>query len=214
MSTADRPSSRGLRLQAFARRPAPAGNGQWVRATGYHDRVAGVLSRADLDAIVPNHPVRIQHQTGSLWMLNSRALEIVDRGDAPEGLERDAEDRATGRLWRGDAWLASRIGKTAPDLAPLGAELAALGLTGVMDASVTTDAGAASVLADAHRAGGLPQRLGLMSGGALAPPPDGAFAVGPLKILLDDHDLPPLDDMTRRIALARSLGRGGRDPLA
>jgi predicted amidohydrolase YtcJ len=76
-----------------------------------------------------------------------------------------------------------------------------------MDASASTDAEAASVLARARRAGDLPQRLGLMSHHALAAPDDGAFFVGPLKILLDDHDLPPLDDLLEAIADARSQDR-------
>jgi predicted amidohydrolase YtcJ len=48
----------------------------------------------------------------------------------------------------------------------------------------------------------------LMSGGALAAPADGAFAVGPVKVLLDDHALPDFDDFTARIAQARRWGRG------
>jgi predicted amidohydrolase YtcJ len=140
-------------------------------------------------------------------MLNSRALAIVDQGRTPEGLERDAGGAPTGRVWRADAWLAERIGKTPPPLAPLGAALAEAGVTGVMDASVTTSAETAAILAAAHRAGDLPQRLRLMSGGGLAAPEDGAFGVGPLKILLDDHDPPPLDDFVRRIGQARGWGR-------
>jgi predicted amidohydrolase YtcJ len=192
------------RLRAFAAvRPA----GAWLRATGYHERMAGLLDRHDLDALAPDQPVRVQHQTGSLWMLNSRALALVERGETPEGLERSDDHEANGRLWRGDAWLAERIGKTAPDLAPLGAQLAAAGVTGAMDASVTTDADSAATLADAVRTGALPLRLGLMSGGALTAPDDGAFAVGPLKILLDDHDLPPLNEIVHRIGQARAWGR-------
>jgi predicted amidohydrolase YtcJ len=192
------------RLRAFVAELAP---GRWIRATGYHERMAGLLTREDLDALAPGHPVRVQHQTGGLWMLNSRALAIVEHGDAPEGLERDAAGRPTGRLWRGDAWLAERIGKTPPALAPLGASLAAAGITGVMDASVSTDAEAAAVLAAAHRAGELSQRLALMSGGFLQAPDDDAFTVGPFKILPDDHDLPSLDDMIGRIAQARAWNR-------
>ncbi len=46
-----------------------------------------------------------------------------------------------------------------------------------------------------------------MSGGALTAPADGAFAVGPVKVLLDDHALIDLDDFTSRIADARRQGR-------
>lgn len=176
--------------------------GAWLRVLGYHEAMAGELTRADLDALAPRHPLRVQHQTGSLWMLNSLALEALGPGQAPPGLEREA-----GRLWRGDAWLRERIGAQPPPLAPIGRRLAALGVTAVTDASVTTDAAAAARLAEAHRSGALPQRLLLMSGGPLEAPADGAFAVGPVKVLLDDHDLIDLEDFVARIARARRWGR-------
>ncbi|HEY1737869.1 MAG TPA: amidohydrolase, partial [Acidimicrobiia bacterium] len=45
-----------------------------VRAVGYHERVAGDLDRNTLDALVGDVPVRVQHRTGALWILNSAAL--------------------------------------------------------------------------------------------------------------------------------------------
>lgn len=176
--------------------------GAWIRVLDYHERDAGELTRADLDALAPRHPVRVQHQTGSLWILNSLALDALAEGDDPPGLE-----RATGRLWRGDAWLRDRIAAPPPPLAPIGAQLAAYGITALTDASVTTDAAGAARLAEAHRSGALPQRLTLMSGGPLAAPSDGAFAVGPVKVLLDDHSLPDFDDFVARVAHARRQGR-------
>jgi len=200
----DGPDSFRLRIKAAtAARP----DGAWVRVTGYHERMAGDLTRAALDAIAPSHRLRVQHQTGSLWVLNSLALAAVESADAPPSLERGPDGAPTGRLWRGDAWLRTRIGADPPPLAPLGRQLAAYGITHLTDASVTTDADAAARLADAHRAGELPQRLTLMSGGALDAPADGAFAVGPVKVLLDDHALPEFDDFTLRIARARRWGR-------
>jgi predicted amidohydrolase YtcJ len=188
---------------ALSERPA----GEWVRVTGYHETMAGELSRADLDRLAPRHRLRMQHQTGSLWMLNSLALNAVLTGDDPECVERDPARRPTGRIWRGDAWLRERIGVRPPPLAPIGRQLASYGITHLTDASVTTNAEAAALLADAARSGALPQRLTLMSGGALEAPADGAFAVGPLKVLLDDHDLPDLDDFIERIERARAWGR-------
>ncbi len=189
---------------ALAGRPA----GQWLRVTGYHQAMAGELGRDLLDRIAPRHPIRVQHQTGSLWGLNSLALAAVGvEGADADCIERDAAGRPTGRLWRGDAWLRERLADDAPPLAPVGRRLAAFGITAVTDASVTTDVTAAARLAAAHRAGELPQRLTLMSGGTLAAPSDGAFAVGPMKVLLDDHDLPPLDDFVARIDLARTWRR-------
>ena len=186
-----------------AARPA----GAWVRAIGYHERMAGELDAAALDALAPRHPLRVQHQTGALWVLNTAALAAVNAADGPACVERGADARLTGRIWRGDPWLRERIGAEAPPLAPVGRQLAAYGITQLTDASVTTNAGAAARLADAHRAGELPQRLTLMSGGPLEAPEDGAFAVGPVKVLLDDHALIDLDDFASRIAGARRQDR-------
>ncbi len=180
--------------------------GAWIRAIGYHERMAGDLARRELDLLAPRHKLRLQHQTGSLWMLNSAALDSLG-SDLGTCVERDGQGRPTGRIWRGDAWLRQRIGAQVPPLAPVGRQLAAFGVTALTDASVSTDAAAADILADAVRSGALPQRLTLMSGGPLSAPADGAFAVGPLKILLDDHDLLDLDLFAERIALARRLGR-------
>jgi predicted amidohydrolase YtcJ len=181
--------------------------GQWLRVTGYHEAMAGPLFRRELDALAPRHPLRVQHQTGSLWMLNSLALDAVGAdADAPV-VERDGAGQPTGRIWRGDAWLRERIAAPAPPLAPVGRQLAAYGITALTDASVTTDTAAGGRLGQAHRGGDLPQRLTLMSGGELAVPADRAFAVGPVKVLLDDHDLPPLGDFVGWIERARAWGR-------
>ena len=188
---------------AVADRPA----GAWVRALGYHETLAGDLTRDDLDRLAPRHRLRVQHQTGALWILNSLALDSVCSGDLPPGVERGPDGRPTGRIWREDAWLRSRTGAEPPPLAPIGRRLAALGITALTDASVTTDAETADRLAAAHRSGDLPQRLTLMSGGPLETPDDGAFVVGPLKVLLDDHALPDFDDFMDRVARARAWGR-------
>jgi predicted amidohydrolase YtcJ len=193
------------RIERAAAGRAP---GAWIRAVGYHESMAGELDRTALDQLAPRHPLRVQHQTGALWVLNTAALEAVDARSGPPSVERGADGAPTGRIWRGDAWLRARIGAEPPPLSPIGRELASRGVSSFTDASVTTDAAAAASLADAHRRGELPQRLTLMSGGALAPPADGAYAVGPVKVLLDDHALPPLDEFTEKIATARRWGRG------
>jgi predicted amidohydrolase YtcJ len=190
------------RFKEFARaRPV----GSWIRAVGYHEGVAGLLSQSDLDALAPDHPARLQHRSGALWILNSRALEIATRREAPDCVERDAHGRATGRIWRGDAWLRETLGGTPPPLAPLGEALARAGVTGVTDATVTTNADAANLLGRAYAAGDLPQRLHLMSGGPLEASAE--WTVGPVKIVPDERDLPPLTEMMETIAAARSYGR-------
>jgi len=187
-----------LVTRAACARPA----GAWLRITGYHERIAGELTRERLDQLAPAHRLRVQHQTGALWVLNSLALASVCGDDAPDFVE-----GGSGRIWRQDAWLRTRIREEPPPLGVVGRELAAHGVTAVTDASVTTDADAAARLAAAVRAGELPQRLTLMSGGALEKADDGAYAVGPVKVLLDDHALPDLDDFISRIRAARLWNR-------
>jgi predicted amidohydrolase YtcJ len=188
-----------------ATRPA----GGWLRATGYSPGADALLDRDDLDRMSPHHPIRLQDRTGGLWVLNSRALGLIDITDAPQALERGADGQPTGRIWRGDAWLRDRLGPSAPpDLSALGARLAGLGVTALMDASANTDASSAQVLADAVRRGDLPQRLSLMSAAPLTAPPDGAVAIGPVKVLLDERDLIALEDFADRIVDARRQGRG------
>ena len=66
--------------------------GGWVRGVGYHESVAGELDRETLDRLVGRVPVRVQHRSGSLWVVNSagaRRLGLDASGAMP------AEDRAT-----------------------------------------------------------------------------------------------------------------------
>jgi predicted amidohydrolase YtcJ len=204
LDSPDSPESFARRLRAAAHE-AP---GRWLRATGYDEAMAGPLDRASLDRLAPDLPVRIQHRTGALWLLNSAALTLLlaDGSPTPDGLERKG-GVPTGRLFRGDYWLTERLGSVAPDLAAVGADLSRYGVTAVTDASAVTDAARATTLADAHRKGDIPQRLNLMSGGPLAVPDDDAYAVGPVKLLLDDADLPAFDIALDKVRAARRQAR-------
>jgi predicted amidohydrolase YtcJ len=128
-----------LRLQK------PAGWG-WIRAVGCPPVLAEALTAQMLDNWQPGRPVRIQDQTGALWVLNSAALARI-KEDLPHCVERGADGRVTGRVWRGDAWLGQAIGRTIPDLARVGSCLARLGITAVTDASANTDDETAKLLA-------------------------------------------------------------------
>lgn len=94
----------GLRL--------PPGSG-WIRGIGGHD-----LTRAQLDAVVSDRPVRVQHRSGHAWVLNTAGLSALGL-DTPDGL-------VVGDLPPHEIEL---------DLAAIGAELAAYGITSVTDAT-------------------------------------------------------------------------------
>jgi predicted amidohydrolase YtcJ len=185
---------------AKALRAAP-GQG-WIRAVGHHGQA---LDRDRLDRLVPDRPLRVQSTTGGLWTLNSAALKRVLDGEPPPCVECDPTGRPTGRIWRGDAWLRGRIAQEPPSLAEVGQALAEWGVTGVTDASATTGPAEAALLAQAVLDAVLPQRLMLMSAGPLPEHP--AYVVGPVKLLLDEHDLPDWDDLAGRFAAARAQGR-------
>lgn len=184
--------------QSLAAALQAAPGSEWVRGIGYDDAALGALDRRTLDAIIDTRPVRIQHRSGALWVLNSAALELL-RVDASghAGAERDERGTLTGRLWRMDAWLGTALGEQGePDLAGVGRELAAFGITGVTDATP----GPTAVLARA--AATLPQRV--VSMGA---DPHGALWAGPYKIVLSDHALPGIDELTTQLADAHARDR-------
>ncbi len=197
-------------LQAADRSRAP---GEWIRATGYHDSVAGPLDRETLDGLVLTRPVRVQHRSGALWILNSAALDRI--GPPPEhpGVERDRYGTPTGRLFGLDDWLRPRVSAPVPDLAAVGRELLAYGVTGVTDATPTERAADFELLAEAARSGALPQRVVVTGGPALASDPgvtmEGGADLerGPVKLVVADHDLPGLDTLVDGFRAARRAER-------
>ncbi|MGE5695904.1 MAG: amidohydrolase family protein [Candidatus Sericytochromatia bacterium] len=101
----------------------PADDG-WIRAVGYHESVAGELDRTRLDALQALTPLRIQHRSGALWILNSAALAHIGHPDHPDG-----------RIRSDDRRLSEAIPRRQPDLPALSRELARYGVTGVTDAT-------------------------------------------------------------------------------
>ncbi|MGO9927174.1 MAG: amidohydrolase family protein [Mycobacterium sp.] len=119
--------------------PGPDG---WIRAVGYHESVAGELDRTALDALVPDIPVRIQHRSGALWILNSAALGRVGLAEHPDGRLRSAD-----RGW------SDALQRRETDLAELSRRITATGVTGVTDATPDLDARDMVSLLVAHRRG-------------------------------------------------------------
>ena len=85
-------------LKATLRSAQPLDAEGWIRGSGYHESVAGLPDRHALDAFVSDRPLRIQHRSGKLWLLNSEAARRLRLDQQPPlpGLERDVSGRATG----------------------------------------------------------------------------------------------------------------------
>lgn len=188
---------------------APADEHGWVRGVGYHESVAGLLDATGLDALHARRLVRIQHRSGALWIVNRLAADVLDlNGAGHPGVERDADGRPTGRLWRADDWLRTRLLRGAPpDLAAVGARLARFGITAVTDATPDLTPDTRDALGRAVRSGALAQHVTLL-GVPLGERPPAGTATGPYKIVMADSGLPHLDDLTARIRAAHAAGRG------
>ncbi|MGZ4527705.1 MAG: amidohydrolase family protein [Mycobacterium sp.] len=129
--------------------PGPDG---WIRAVGYHESVAGDLDRTALDAMVRSVPVRIQHRSGALWILNSEALGRVGLAEHPDGRLRSADHGWSDLLQRRES-----------DLAELSRRITATGVTGVTDATPDLDADDLVSLVVAHRRGEFRPRPSFLS---------------------------------------------------
>ncbi len=195
-----------LRSAAAATQP-----NEVVRGVGYHESVAGVLDRHVLDRWLPGRAVQIQHRSGALWTVSSAWIEAVGLDDLPNGappVERDARQRATGRLYRLDWWVRrlSRGGPP-PSLAEVGSRAACFGVTGFTDATVHNARKELRILERAVRVGELKQRLLVMGRAALPQPRQQGVALGAAKIVLDDSSLPDFQSVVWAIAGAHRRER-------
>ena len=157
----------------------------WLRGVGYHHSVAGEIDRVWLDEHGPDRPLRIQHRSGRLWILNSLAM-------AELGLDVPAD----GRLYDSDLKVRQLSGF--PNLKPLVQKLLSYGITGVTE--VTPSNGVAEYKHYLKNAA--PLRLAVMGKADLS-----ASQSSHLKLHYHDHDLPDLESLAAEIAMAHETGR-------
>jgi predicted amidohydrolase YtcJ len=139
--------------QAVARRAAMLSKGQWIVGAGWDDSKLTdrrYITRQDLDAASPDHPVYLKHVSGHLSVANSAALKLANiTKDAhdPEGgvIERDAAGEPTGILKDTAMGLvAVLLPKDPPDIDLRAAQLisekaAEVGLTTIHDIFISSD---------------------------------------------------------------------------
>ncbi len=165
-----------------------AAQSDFIRGVGYHPSVAGEIDRMWLDDNGPKKPIRIQHRSGRLWILNSLAMQA-------NGLIVPAN----GRLLDSDSDI--RGASQFPDLKPLINRLLGYGITGVTE--VTPSNGAEELAHYLKHA--QPLRLCIMGKADLSNLNDPH--IGPLKLHYHDHNLPALDDLAAEIKAAHKAGR-------
>jgi predicted amidohydrolase YtcJ len=152
---------------------ADVGEDGWIRAVGYHDSVAGPLNRTVLDVLTPAVPVRVQHRSGLVWILNSAGLAAIGLADHPDGRLDSADQSWSVPLQRRDAGLAA-----------VSHRLLSYGVTGITDATPDLGAGEIVDVTEAQRCGVVHQSVRLLSPG---------------KRILRDDDL-NLDELAHWIA--------------
>lgn len=193
--------------ESLARSLAVPGTG-WLRGIGYHESVMGLPDATGLDSLVAHRPLRIQHRSGRMWLLNSLALEeLLAHAPVPRGLEMES-GRPTGRLFDEDGWLQAALGSSPPDFASVSAGLAARGVTGITDMSPRNDTDIARHFSDQREKGALRQHCILAGSLALAEAAPLGWSLGPAKLHLHEAALPSFEETCAFIAAAHAQGRG------
>lgn len=178
----------------------------WIRGIGYHDSVMGLPTARQLDEVVHDRPLRLQHRSGRMWLLNSAALAVLlHKATPPPGLEIEAGG-FTGRLFDEDDWLRTALAAAPPAFGEVAAELARYGITGTTDMSPRNDAGIAAHFAAEMARGALPQRVVLAGSLGLAEAA-GPWRLGPAKLHLHESALPDFAAATDLIVAAHAQDR-------
>jgi predicted amidohydrolase YtcJ len=149
-----------------------------------------------------------------MWVLNSTALSALcahaPGTELDAALERNDTGAATGRVFGGDGLLRGDGTAEPPDLRAVIGLLHSYGVTGVSDMTATITTGDVTLIAAALRqderdtaqlrvvvTGGVDLDLGGLAD----------VVLGPVKIVLEEEDLPGLDELTAAIRAAHHRGR-------
>jgi predicted amidohydrolase YtcJ len=185
----------------------------WLRGVGYHESVAGDLDRRQLDSIRSDRPLKIQHRSGKLWMVNSLAAQLLalDKHAGLPGIELDATGRPSGRLFRLDGWMREQLAQAGPvsmpSLAGVSHLLASFGVTGVTDATPDNDRFAMAHFASAAASGELLQAVRVMGSAALPESDCAQVQRAERKVMVDENALPQWDEL---LAVFEDAHRAGR----
>lgn len=172
----------------------------WLTASGYdefHLREKRHPLRQDLDAVVPDYPVRLIHRTGYACVLNSLALSLlnitVNTPEPDDGyIDRDSSGEPNGLLFGMKDYPESRIDPELPGSGQMSRALAgankkylSLGITSLQDATLNNDMKRWQYFQKIKLEGILASRITLMPGYRHLP----AFLEQGFKASTGDHNL-------------------------
>lgn len=210
-------------LESIASRARTTSPGDWVRVARFDEVALAMPSypdRHELDRATTRHPVRLQHRSLHLDVLNTLALQRTGLWETHHAsVERDPSTGApTGRLYHAAELLRGRLGRRSPseiaaDVRAACAQLASFGVTSIQDASMTNGPDEWALFHSLAADGSLVDvRVFMMPGirhwldvpGSL--PPTDALRLGPVKLMLSELDADP-SDWRRAVAEVRAAGR-------
>lgn len=165
--------------RAIRRRAKETPPGQWLRGYGLEPAALAegrYPTRWELDAVAPQHPVRLEHSSGHAAVLNSYALALAGLDaatpDPPEGIIR--RDETTGEpdgvLLEMSSWLRDKLGNTrsptelAAGVSRLSQKLLSYGITSVQDAGPHNGLASWQTFQSLIQAGHFRPRLTLLAG--------------------------------------------------
>lgn len=182
----------------------------WLRGIGYHESVAPDLDSAWLDQHGPARPIRIQHRSGRLWIVNSLGLALIN--EAAEQLaphERIRLESNDGRLYDLDELLGQLQVGLEPPIARASETLAAFGVTAINDMTPANDKQTWQWFSDLQARGDLLQRVRLSGRPELAGQTENAIlSIGETKVHLHDASLPDFGDLVETIINSHKQERG------
>jgi predicted amidohydrolase YtcJ len=181
----------------------------WLRGTNYFEGVVPDLDRNWLDQHGPDRPIRIQHRSGRLWILNSLGLaEIEAAAKDMADHERQQLDQADGRLFNVDALLGQLTRSSEPPIAQASRQLAAFGVTSINDMTPSNDLDTWQWFNRLQDDGELLQRVRLSGRPSLAGiAPTANLAVGETKVHLHEASLPKIDAFITLITQSHGINR-------
>ena len=181
----------------------------WLRGTGYHESVFDHLDRQWLDRWGPDRPVRIQHRSGRLWILNSLGMKVI--GDAAQNLtrlERARLSSSNGRLFDVDELMGKLTRSDEPPVTLASKQLAAFGVTGLNDMTPSNDPETwqwFSELQNNHKILQKVRMSGTLALSGCEPKPQ--LSIGETKVHLHDSALPDFDEFVSIITASHKKQR-------
>jgi hypothetical protein len=151
--------------------------GQWIRGVGYDEFYLNEKrhpTRHDLDRVLKDHPVRLDHRSSHACVLNSHALEKIGiSSDSPDPhggvIIRDSSGHPTGLLLEMNRYVSERMPRVteetlANSINEVSKQLLSWGITSIQDATPACGVEKWKTISRLAKSGNLRQRLVFMPG--------------------------------------------------